>query len=125
VRRTNPTEVPPPGLATEERQSQPMDEHDADIGRSPLTWGRGEPDVWRQARPVGGAGRRTRPAEGDTASRPDPCRTGSAGGRRPHITTAGVLLRSAGYLMPLSRLIQRAVPFPPLRKNVLAVAVKR
>jgi hypothetical protein len=54
-----------------------------------------------------------------------PCRTGSAGGRRPHITTAGVLLRSAGYLMPLSRLIQRAVPFPPLGKNVIAVAVRR
>lgn len=38
MRLTNPTEVRHPGIATEERQSRPMDEHDADIGRSPLTW---------------------------------------------------------------------------------------
>jgi hypothetical protein len=55
----------------------------------------------------------------------NPYKTGSAGGRRPHATTAGVLLRSAGHLMTLSRLIQRAVPFPPLGKDVIAVAVKR
>lgn len=62
--------------------------------------------------------------KGGTAPRLDSYRTGSAGGRRPHATPESSL-RTAGYLMPLSRLIRRAVPFPPLGKNVIAVAVKR
>jgi hypothetical protein len=113
-----PPRSPPPAIATEERESRPQGRAQRRHRHSPLAWARGEPDAWRQARPVGGAGRGTRSSE-RAIPRPGPTPT------RPALRAAGdhlplrreSSLGTTGYLMPLSRLIQRAVPVPAARQE--------